>query len=83
MLPECKKGQLLFEQPLNTQQHEKIQSPQHKVPARAVPEARERPDDEEIQIDMLAVAAERYVDIIPEERAERNVPPSPEFGNGL
>ena len=76
-------GKLLFEQPLNTQQHEKIQSHSTKFPARAVPEARERPDDEEVQVDMLAVAAERYVDIIPEERAERNVPPSPEFGNGL
>ena len=63
-------GKLLFEQPLNTQQHEKIQSPQNEVPARAVPEARERPDDEEVQVDMPAVAAERYVDIIPKKRAQ-------------
>ena len=48
-----------------------------------MPQTRQRPDDKQVQIHVFPVAAERYVDIIPEERAERNVPPSPEFGNGF
>ena len=76
-------GKPISEQPLDAQQHKKVQPPQHKVPARAVPQTRQRPDDKQVQIHVFPVAAERYVDIIPEERAERNVPAPPEFGDGF
>ena len=41
--------QLLPEQPVEHEQHEIIEAPEHKVPARPMPEPGQRPDDEEIQ----------------------------------
>ena len=48
-----------------------------------MPQTRQRPDDKQVQIHVFPVAAKRYIDIIPEERAERNVPAPPKFGDGF
>ena len=70
---------LLFEQPLDTKKHVEIQAPEHKVPACTMPQSRQRPDDEQVQIYMPAVAAQRNVDVIAKEGAERDMPSAPEL----
>ena len=59
-----------------------VQTPQHEIPARAVPESGKEPHDQYIQRLVTAVSAHRNVDVIPEETAQRDVPSPPEFRNG-
>ncbi len=70
------------EQLFEGDKYEIIKAPEHIVPACAVPETCEEPGYKQVYYGActaFAVAAERNVYIVPEERAERNVPPSPEF----
>ena len=67
---------------LNHQKHRIIQSPEQEGPVRAVPDAGERPDNEDVQQlprTSAAVAAEGDVDIVAEPGAERHVPAPPEL----
>ncbi len=60
------------------------QTPDREHPSRAVPEARQRPDDEDIQNPARradAVAAQRNVDILAEPAAQGHVPAPPELGD--
>ena len=73
------------EQLFDKQDHEVIQAPHDEVPASSVPEAGERPDDQQVQRltgKAAAVAAERNVEIFLEPCAQRDMPPAPEVGYG-
>ena len=48
-----------------------------------MPEAGQRPDDEQVQDLMFPVAAERDVEVLPEERGQRDVPAPPEVCNAV
>lgn len=64
------------------QQHEVPKPPEEERPVRAVPDARERPNDEEVPDPARArhaVASERDVDVVAEPRAKRDVPAPPEL----
>ena len=70
---------------LQDQQHRVIEAPQHEVPAGPVPQARQEPDDSQIQnlpSLTVAVAAQRDIDIFPEPGAQADVPAPPEFRDG-
>ena len=57
-------------------------APQYVIPAGAVSHAGQQPNDCHIEYETAraaAVAAERDVDIIPEKRAQRDMPPAPEI----
>ena len=56
-------------------------SPQHKVPAGAMPQSGQQPHHADIQQLVPAVAAQRDVNIVPKEAAQRNVPPAPKVGD--
>ena len=69
----------------NDKKQEKVQSPQHIVPAGAMPQAGQAPHNEQVEeLPPLApaVAAQRDIHIIPEEGGKRNVPPPPKIGDG-
>ena len=66
-------------------QQEPEQSPQHKVPGRPVPEARQCPDDQQIQHPSglaPAAAPQGDVHVLPEEAAQGHVPTAPEIRGG-
>ena len=66
------------------EQHKEPQAPRDECPVGPVPEARERPDEKEVQNIAragAAVAAEGNVDIVAEPRGERDVPAPPELGD--
>ena len=66
------------------EQHKEPQAPRDERPVGPVPEARERPDEKEVQNIAragAAVAAEGNVDIVAEPRGERDVPAPPELGD--
>ena len=71
---------LLQEEALSGDQHPKVEPPDDEVPARAMPESGEPPDDEEIPEPVAPVSAERDIDIVAKEGAERDVPAAPEIG---
>ena len=61
-----------------------VGAPGNECPVRAVPEAGECPDDENIQYlpgQAAAIAAEGDIEVVAEPRAERDVPPAPELGD--
>ena len=65
-------------------EHEKEQTPQHKIPACAVPEARGRPHDKQVKngaVFPLAVAAQRNIQIFAEPASQRDMPAPPELRN--
>lgn len=67
---------------LHEQQHEVPEAPAKKRPVRTVPDARERPDNEEIVHPTPPrdpVAAQRDIDIVAEPSAEGDMPPPPEL----
>ena len=67
------------------QQHRKQQTPQHKIPAGTVPQARQHPDRENVKHPPHSahpIAAHGNVHIVPEPGAQAHVPPAPEFGDG-
>ena len=69
---------------LTQKQDAEPQAPEDKVPCRAVPEARQEPDDDDIEdVSPLAgaVAAQRNVDIIAKPRGQRYMPALPEAGD--
>ena len=71
----------LFQQ----QQHGVVHAPQHKVPAGAVPQSGEEPDDGNVQqlaAQPLAVAAQRDIHILPEPCGQADVPAPPELRDG-
>ena len=77
---------LAQDQFLDEQEHAVIEPPEVEVPAGPVPEARERPDDEDIHAlaDLpAAVAAQGDVDVIPEPGGQGDVPAPPELGHAL
>ena len=64
------------------QQDREPQSPQHERPRRPVPQARCKPDNQNVQqLTRLALpaAAERDIEVVAEPRAKRHVPPAPEL----
>ena len=67
---------------LKYQEYKEIQSPQHIVPAGSVPEAGQKPDDKHVahcgQVSSAA-PAKRNIHIIPEKRAQGNMPATPEI----
>ena len=66
------------------EQHKEPQAPRDECPVGPVPEARECPDEKEVQNIAragAAVAAEGNVDIVAEPRGERDVPAPPELGD--
>ena len=68
----------LFDQ----QQHTVVQAPEQEVPVRAVPQAGQAPDDENVAHPLPpgnAVAAERDVHIVAKPGGQRDVPPPPEL----
>ena len=70
------------EQLFDAKQHTEIQAPEQEIPVRTVPEARQRPDDQQIPHQPHAVdtaAAQREVDIIPEPLTQRNMPAPPKI----
>ena len=71
----------LFQQ----QKHRIVQAPEHEIPLGAVPQARERPDHQDVQHPPAPpdpVAAQRDVDIVPEPGGQADVPAPPELGDG-
>ena len=71
----------LFQQ----QQYRVVHTPQHEVPAGAVPQAGEKPDDGDVQhltAQPLAVAAQRNIDILPEPCGQADMPAPPELRDG-
>jgi len=77
----------LFEQEFFSQKQQTVvHTPGHEVPAGTVPEAGQQPDDEDVA-DIFPeadpVAAQGNIHIIPEEAAQGNVPPAPEFCNAF
>ena len=78
--------ELLQEEALQHQEDEPIEAPKDEVPARTVPESRQRPDNQSIQDiarDGAAISPQWDVDIVAEEAAERHVPPAPELRHRL
>ncbi len=70
---------------LDRDEDEVVESPEEEVPAAAMPEAGQGPDGEQVQEEPSgrhAVTAERDVDIVPEEAAQRDVPAAPEITHG-
>ena len=75
----------LQEQTLDHQEDEEPQAPQHKVPAGAVPQTGQCPDNKGVEHTAqktAAAAAQGNIYIIPEEGAKAHVPASPEIGDG-
>src|ERR1051326_425715 len=70
------------EQSLDADQHPEVKSPEDKIPACTVPHSRKEPNDEEVEQRALPVASKRYVNVIAEESAERDMPSPPEIGGG-
>ena len=70
------------EEPLERDERAVVEPPEDEVPARAVPEPGQQPHGQQVEILVLPVAAERDVDVIPEEAREGDVPPPPELGGG-
>ena len=60
-----------------------IDTPDNEVPACSVPHSSEKPYHHDVKNLMAAVASHRYVDIVAEEAAERNVPAAPEIADGV
>ena len=59
-----------------------IESPQDKIPIRAVPETRHKPDNEQIKDNPClapSVPSEWYIQIVPEPSAQRHMPSPPVF----
>ena len=85
MVPDSRLFQIrqkpkLFDQQANG----KEEPPENKVPRSTVPEARQHPDDENIEKPSPsgnAVTAERNIYVITEPRAQRHMPSAPEFGD--
>ena len=61
-------------------QHAIVKTPQHKVPAGAVPQTGQKPDHKQIHELMAAVSAHGDVHIVAEKAAHGNMPAPPEFG---
>ena len=73
------------EELFQSQKHEIVQAPADEVPVRAVPDAGEQFDDEQVEdlpLEALAVAAEGDIHILPEPAGQRHVPAPPELGDG-
>ena len=73
------------EELFQSQQHKIVQAPADEVPVRAVPDAGEQFDDEQVEdlsLEALAVAAEGDIHILPEPAGQRHVPAPPELGDG-
>ena len=71
----------LFQQ----QQYGVVYAPQHEIPAGAVPQAGQQPDNGDVQELpplALAVAAQGDVDVLPEPGGQADVPPPPELSDG-
>ena len=80
-LPKGASPDILFEREEDTV----VEAPEHEVPSGTMPESGQEPDDEHVPKLLslsVAVAAERDVDIITEPGAERDVPTTPEIGDG-
>ena len=60
-----------------------IHAPEDEVPAGPVPHAGQEPDYQDIEELMPAVSAQRDVEIVAEETAQRNVPSPPEVRDGI
>src|SRR6267143_1501135 len=61
------------------------QAPDDEVPARAVPETAQKEDGDEIAVPPRradAVSTERDIEVVTEPGRQRDVPPSPEVGDG-
>ena len=61
-------------------------TPEHEGPSRTVPQPTEEHGHHQVEIPALLalpVAAQRDVEVVPEEAAERHVPPAPEIGDAL
>ena len=59
-----------------------ICSPEDEIPACTVPESRQQPDDAHVQNlagHAASVSTERNVNVVPEERRQRNMPTLPEI----
>ena len=70
---------------LQDQKQREIQPPHHEIPGRAVPQARQRPDDQDIHKlarPAAARSAQRNIHIVAEPRAQRHMPAPPELRNG-
>ena len=60
------------------------QAPDHEVPTGPVPQARQEEDDQQVEVGACPaapVAAQRYVQVVPEPGAEADVPTSPELAH--
>src|SRR6266850_8256669 len=61
------------------------EAPEDEVPARAVPETAQKEDGDEIAVPPRradAVSTERDIEVVTEPGRQRDVPPSPEVGDG-
>src|ERR1700734_1659430 len=73
---------LAQEQAVEREEQSVVGAPQHEVPARAVPEPGQQETDPEIEIGAriaLAVAPERFVEIVADPCRQRDVPAPPEL----
>ena len=59
-----------------------IEAPKHKVPARTVPKAGQKPDTEDVEGLMPPVSAHGDVDVVAEKATQRDVPAAPKLGDG-
>ena len=63
-----------------------IEAPKQEIPAGAMPDAGGGPDDQQVQEEPglgHPVSPQRNIEILPEPGSQRDVPPPPEFGDGL
>ena len=76
--------QLSQTQPFKTENYAVQQAEHHILPRRAVPQAGERKDDEQVQAGAAqptAASAQRDIEIVPEPAGQRDMPPPPVFAD--